>query len=138
MKDDKLCNAVAWGTATFFLCQLFVACSQAPALQRDSSLNCRASNTKRVTAADPTVTVTYTEPTTNAVGLSLTNLAKTTIYYDMGDGAVRAKEVPASRATGGGVITQTISIPLQQKPEATVCVFVTATNTQGAEGPPLR
>jgi hypothetical protein len=91
-----------------------------------------------VTAINPTVTVSYTEPTSNAAGLPLTNLAKTTIYYDVGNGLVRAKEVPATRATGGGTITQTISIPLEQKREAAVCVFITATNTEGAEGPPLR
>jgi hypothetical protein len=138
MTGGKLSKTVSSVIAVFSLCQLLVACSQVPSPQPASPFSCRVSSTKRVTATDPTVTVSYTEPTTNAAGLPLTNLAKTTIYYDMGAGPVRAREVPASRETGGGAITQTISIPLKQKPEATVCVFVTATNTEGVEGSPLR
>jgi hypothetical protein len=82
-----------------------------------------------------TVTVSYAEPTTGTDGKPLTNLAYTTIYYNIGDGPVIAKVVPASQKTGGGSVSQSITIPLQNQSEQEATVCVTATDTDDREGP---
>lgn len=99
------------------------------------SLRCSSSPTIRVTAAKPTVSVSYTEPTTALDGRPLTSLAKTTIYIETGDGPVTAKEIPATNPRGGGQISQMVTIPLKQQ-ETVASICVTATDSQGNEGPP--
>ena len=98
-----------------------------------ASANCRTTAQTIVKATKPSVTMTYTEPTTNEVGKPLTNLAHTTIYYDLGKGLVKAKEVPATSPKGGGKITESIQVPLgsQKTADATLCI--TATSDQGRE-----
>ena len=104
--------------------------AQTPA---SASANCRTTANTMVKATKPSITMTYTEPTTNEVGKPLTNLAHTTIYYDLGNGLVKAKEVPATDPKGGGKITESIQVPLgsQKTAEATLCI--TATSVQGRE-----
>ena len=102
-----------------------------------ASLRCDHSPQVRVTAAKPTVSVSYTEPTTALDGRPLSSLAKTTIYVDTGDGPVTAKDIPATNPRGGGHISQTITIPLKQR-ETVASICVTATDSQGNEGPPTR
>jgi hypothetical protein len=78
--------------------------------------------------------VSYIEPTTKANGQALTNLAKTTIYHDLGKGWLKFKEIKATNPGGGGTIREKVSFSL--KPEetlhATICV--TATDMNGREG----
>ncbi len=76
------------------------------------------------------------EPMTRVDGSPLTNLAKTTIYYDLGQGTVKAMDVRATAPTGGGHITERISIPIEEGREVFVPICVTATDTNGNEGPP--
>ncbi|MBH0191638.1 MAG: hypothetical protein HP492_07740 [Nitrospira sp.] len=66
-------------------------------------------------------------------GSPLTDLAKTTIYYDLGSGRVLAKDIPATKPTGGGQISQTITVPVQEKGEQPVRICVTATDRHGNE-----
>ncbi len=94
---------------------------------------CPNSAQTRVSAAKPTVTVSYTEPTLDQAGGLLKDLAKTTIYYDVGNGRIPIKEVPASQPTGGGKILQTISVPVQGDQDTVVRICVTATNQRGGE-----
>ena len=82
-----------------------------------------------------TVTVAYTEPTTGTDGKPLTNLAHTTIYYNTGDGPIIGKVVPASQKTGGGSVSQVVTIPLRSQSEQEVTVCVTATDSDDREGP---
>lgn len=96
---------------------------------------CGTATKVRVKAPQSTVTVSYTEPTTGTDGKPLTNLAHTTIYYNAGDGPVIAKVVPASQKTGGGSVSQAITIPLQNQSEQEVMVCVTATDADDREGP---
>ena len=77
--------------------------------------------------------VSYGEPLVTAKGQQLSELAKTTIYYDLGDGRRPAKEVPATKPTGGGQISETISIPIGTQGEQVVRICVTATDRQGHE-----
>jgi hypothetical protein len=79
------------------------------------------------------VNVSYTEPTVTAGGTTLSELAKTTIYYDLGDGRRLAKEVPATKPTGGGPISETISVPIGTQGEQVVRICVTATDRHGNE-----
>ena len=98
-----------------------------------SSTNCRTTAKTKIKATKPSIRLTYTEPTTNEVGKPLTNLANTTIYYDLGKGLVKAKEVPATDPKGGGKITETIQIPLGSKKTADATICITATSDQGRE-----
>ena len=85
------------------------------------------------TVTGTNVDATYTEPSTNANGTPLTDLAKTTIYYDLGAGPVVAKIVPATALTGGGNVATTITVPVLEGQEADVRFFVTASDTSGNE-----
>ena len=96
---------------------------------------CGASSKVRIRPPHSTVTISYTEPTTGTDGKPLTNLAFTTIYYNVGEGPVIAKVVPASQKTGGGSVSQSIIIPLHNQSEQDVPVCVTATDADDREGP---
>ena len=85
---------------------------------------CGTTSKVRVKPSHSSVTISYTEPTTGTDGKPLKNLSHTTIYYNTGDGPVIAKVIPASQKSGGGSVSQTVSIPVQsqQDQEVTVCV----------------
>jgi hypothetical protein len=99
----------------------------------EAPLHCPSSVQAKVSAAQPTVHVFYTEPSITVEGDSLTNLAKTSIYYDLGRGRILAKEVPATRSSGGGEISETVTIPIKSKDEQTVTICVTASDRNGNE-----
>jgi hypothetical protein len=94
---------------------------------------CQNSVQARVSAARPSVTVSYTEPSATAAGGPLEDLAKTSIYYDLGRGRTLAKEVPATNPTGGGQISETVTIPIESQGEQSVSICVTATDRHGNE-----
>ena len=100
---------------------------------RPAQIRCPGSVQTKVSAAKQSVKVSYTEPSVSIEGSPLTDLAKTTIYYDLGSGRVPAKDIPATKPTGGGQITQTISVPVQEKGEQPVRICVTATDRHGNE-----
>ena len=100
---------------------------------RPDSIRCPSSLQTTVSPAKPTVNVFYTEPTVTALGKKVTNLAKTTIYYDLGEGRRPAKEVPATKPAGGGQISETISVPIGTQGEQVVRICVTATDRHGNE-----
>jgi len=77
--------------------------------------------------------VAYTEPSVNQSGDPLRELAKTSVYYDLGDGRVLAKEVPSTKPTGGGQITETVTVPITESKDTFVRLCVTATDRQGRE-----
>ena len=60
-----------------------------------STNDCQTLAQTTVSAGKPSLTISYTEPTTRADGAPLTDLASTTIYYDLGQGFIKAKAVPA-------------------------------------------
>lgn len=99
----------------------------------ETSLRCPSSVQTKVRAAKRTVHVSYTEPSTTGEGDPLTNLAKTSIYYDLGRGRILAKEVPATRPSGGGEISETISISVTSKDEQSVRICATASDHNGNE-----
>ena len=96
---------------------------------------CGTASKVRIKPPRSTVTISYTEPTTGTDGKPLTNLAYTTIYYNAGEGPVVAKVVPASQKTGGGAISQSITIALPNQSEQDVPVCITATDAEDREGP---
>lgn len=77
--------------------------------------------------------VSYEEPSTNIDGSALTDLAKTTIYYDKGAGAVKAIDIAATKETGGGSIVTTFTIPMKENEEADIAVWATAIDKSGNE-----
>ncbi len=112
--------SAAWGCAA-------LAGAPPPASQCPNSVHAT------VSAAKPTVKVSYTEPSVSVGGDPLKDLAKTTIYYDLGRGRTLAKDVPATKPTGGGQISESVTIPIQTQGEQSVRICVTATDRQGNE-----
>lgn len=98
-----------------------------------AQIRCPGSVQTKVSATKQSVKVSYTEPSVSIEGSPLTDLAKTTIYYDLGSGRVLAKDIPATKPTGGGPISQTITVPVQVKEEQSVRICVTATDRHGNE-----
>lgn len=99
---------------------------------RDTS-NCLTSAKITVTASNPVVSISYIEPTTKANGQALTNLAKTTIYQDIGKGFLKYKEIRATNPEGGGTIREKISFSLQPEETLQATICITATDTNGYE-----
>ncbi|MCA9470802.1 MAG: hypothetical protein MRJ96_00510 [Nitrospirales bacterium] len=95
---------------------------------------CQTTLTTTVTATAPSVTISYVEPTTQANGNPLKNLAKTTIYHNNGDGYKKTKDVPASSPEGGGTVTETLSFTIAPGKSIETTICVTATNSSGQEG----
>ncbi|HKW86408.1 MAG TPA: hypothetical protein VJM82_05000 [Nitrospiraceae bacterium] len=93
-------------------------------------MTCATSAKVLVKSTKPTVTVSYTEPTTTVDGTPLIALAKTTIYYDLGNGPVKAMDVPATKPTGGGQVSQTVKIPIGPNEGKLVMICVTATSSR--------
>jgi hypothetical protein len=121
-------------------CAVMGACTFSPVgmiAPKDSSAwaQCGNSTKVRIKAPESTVTVSYTEPTEGTDGKPLTNLAKTTIYVDAGAGPMIAKVVPATKATGGGKISEQITLTVKDSAEKDVAICVTATDTEDREGP---
>jgi hypothetical protein len=102
--------------------------------QTRPATKCLTSAEATIQASKPFVTVSYVEPTTKAHGEALTNLAKTTIYHDLGKGLVKYKDIPATSPEGGGKIQEKISFTVKTGTSIQVTICVTATNTNGQEG----
>ena len=116
------------------LCAIWVASGCAgKAHVGPAQIRCPGSVQTKVSAAKQSVKVSYTEPTVTAGGNKLSELTKTTIYYDLGDGRRQAKAVPATKPTGGGQISETISVPIDTPGEQVVRICVTATDRHGNE-----
>lgn len=80
---------------------------------------------------------TYKEPTTDADGQPITDLAYTSVFYQVGaEPPVRGPQVPASAPTGGGVIHTTVIVPLAVGERKTFKLWVVATDTTGLDGEP--
>jgi HYR domain len=129
-------GSVRFVLALLVLCATSVAwgCAGRAGTQ-PNTIHCPNSVHTKVSAAKPTVRVSYTEPSVTVAGGSLNDLAKTTIYYDLGNGRALAKEIPATSLTGGGQISEPITVPIQTQGEQTVRICVTATDRRGNESP---
>ena len=112
--------------------QIVVGCTSLTGTA-EAPLHCPNSVQAKVSAAQPTVHVSYTEPSVTVKDDSLASLAKTSIYYDLGHGRILAKEVPATQSSGGGEISETITIPISSKDELSVTICVTASDRSGNE-----
>ncbi len=99
---------------------------------RDTS-DCLTSAQITVTASNPVVSISYIEPTTKANGQTLTNLAKTTIYQDIGKGLLKYKEIKATNPGGGGTIREKVSFSLKPEETLQATICITATDTNGQE-----
>lgn len=88
------------------------------------------------TASGTILTVTYTEPTTNAdtPATLLDDLAFTNVYYQLDAGvAVKGPNVPATSPAGGGAISTQITVPVVAGQRVNVTISATATDTSGNE-----
>lgn len=118
---------------------LMMSCTVSPVgtlAPKDSSAwaQCGKATKVKLKAPESTVTVAYTEPTTGTDGKPLANLAKTTIYVDAGAGPMIAKVVPATKPTGGGKMSEHITLKVKDAGKE-VALCVTATDTDDREGP---
>ena len=95
---------------------------------------CHTTVKTTITDKKPSITISYIEPTTQTDGTPLTNLAKTSIYRNYGNGFIKTKDIPATNAKGGGRISEIVSFAVGpgEKIDTTICV--TATNSLGQEG----
>lgn len=82
------------------------------------------------------IDASYIEPTTNADDSALMDLHHTSIYYDIGDGAVNVVDLPSSLATGGGQIAYSFIVPVVDGQEVDVSLWATATDNNGNESLP--
>ncbi len=101
-----------------------------------SAITCPKTVEALVNRDRPRFRISYQEPTKKLDGSPLTNLAKTTIYYNLDHRTVKAAEVPASRPTGGGYVSGEITVPIRDNQDIFVAVCATATDADGNEGPP--
>ena len=126
--------------AAFPLCSALIsACSSSPIgmlAPTDSSAwnQCGNSTKVKIKAPESTITVSYTEPTVGTDGKPLEKLARTTIYVDAGGGPMIAKIVPATRPSGGGKISEQVTLSVKDA-EKEVAICVTATDSENREGP---
>ena len=137
----KLVSWQKWlSRATFLACCTSInACNLSPVgmlAPKDSSAwaQCGKATKVKLKAPQSTVTVNYTEPTAGTDGKPLQNLAKTTIYVDAGGGPMIAKIVPATKPTGGGKMSEQVTLTVQDEGKE-VAVCVTATDSEDREGP---
>ena len=79
----------------------------------------------------------YTEPSTDADGVAISDLAYTNVYYKIGSApAVRGPQVPATSPEGGGDVTTSLLIPVPAGQRVSVQFWVTATDLLGLESAP--
>ena len=81
------------------------------------------------TSTGTDVIVEYDEPATFSDGKPLTNLGKTTLFYNVGQGSVTYKDVPASKLSGGWHQIQPMSVPVKTGEQKTLRVWGNATST---------
>ncbi len=98
------------------------------------STPCLTSAKIKVNSSKPFVNISYIEPTTKANEQALTNLAKTTIYHDVGKGLVKYKDIPATNPQGGGTVQEKVSFTISKGTSIQATICVTATNANGQEG----
>ena len=77
--------------------------------------------------------VTYKEPILKSDGTPLTDLAKTTIYYDSGLGPIKVSDILASGPNGGGQVVEKILVPIGEDTEQAVSIWCTATDLSDNE-----
>lgn len=100
---------------------------------------CTPSPEIHVKSTNPTITISYREPTTNKDGTPLTDLKWTTIYFGLKKDSVKAIDVWTKDARGrGSVEIQDIPIPVKKDEEVLEVLCVTATDWSGNEEPPPR
>ena len=77
---------------------------------------------------------TYTEPSTEADGSALMDLAFTSVFYQIGaQPPVKFVDVPASSPQGGKVQTVVVKVPIPAGKKFSVTFHVTATDAIGLE-----
>ena len=78
-------------------------------------------------------TVSYQEPTTSVDGTVLTDLDKTSIYYQIDSGTrILVMDIPASSVNGDGVINQSFTIDGLGN-QVNITLIYTATDISGNE-----
>lgn len=86
-----------------------------------------------VTPTGAIVEIKYTEPLDNTDGSPVTDLSHCTLYYDTGQGVVKAKDFPASSPSGGAEITTSYEVPWTGGQEFNVRFWMTASDLSGNE-----
>lgn len=87
------------------------------------------------TVSGVVVSVSYKEPVTNSDGSQLTDLSFCSIYHKFADGDVVAKDkdIPASSATGGGNVSDSVTVPVAEGVEKNVDFWATCSDTSKNE-----
>ncbi|MEX5217496.1 MAG: hypothetical protein NW701_06680 [Nitrospira sp.] len=127
--------------AAFSLCGAVISACSSPSpigmlAPSDSSAwnQCGQATKVKIKAPESTITVSYSEPTVGTDGKPLEKLARTTIYVDGGGGPMIAKIVPATKPSGGGKISEQVTLSVKDA-EKEVAICITATDSENREGP---
>jgi hypothetical protein len=110
------------------------ACVSLPSSNRVPA-HCPPTVQTTVTADRNTVRISYEEPVKQMNGMPLNTLSHTTIYYDIGDGAVEYTKHIATSVHGGGQVKREILVPVDPGKTLNVRLCITASNSAG-EGLP--
>ena len=88
-----------------------------------------------MTNLSTTQVVTYREPITNVDLTPMEDLAYTNVYYQIGtDTPIKGSNLPASAATGGGIVSTAINVPVTLP--TNVKFWSTSTDSSGNESGP--
>lgn len=85
-----------------------------------------SANAYTVVTGGVSVDVAVTEPSSNSNGSALSDLFKTSVYYDAGSGPVHALDIESASVSGGGVSTGSVVVPWPAQKEGEVKFFATA------------
>lgn len=92
-----------------------------------------------VWAGDYKINFSYDEPTTQATGNALDDLAKTKVYFKHADGTdwITPKEFPATNVSGGGQIVSDVTVVDTSGQIESGTLEATAIDTNGNESLPI-
>lgn len=93
-------------------------------------------NAFTVTQSGAIVHANYVEPSTNTDGSLLDDLDHISIYYNAGQGDIKALDVPATAPSGGSSMSADVTVPIKDGQQANVDFWATAVDTSGNESAP--
>lgn len=91
---------------------------------------------KIIDKATVSIEASWTEPTVNADGSPLLDLAYSSVYYQVGNGpVVVGAKLPATKPTGGGAVSTTLIIPAAAGAITLLTFTASETDLDGNESP---
>ena len=99
-------------------------------------ISCSVAQAFTVTLTGAMVRVEYTEPIDNEDGSITNDLNHCELFYDVGAGAVKGMDIPASSPAGGADMSASLEIPVISGQEVDVKFWLTAVDLSGNSSKP--